>query len=432
MSSPNFNPRQLDLNEEFLAAFNLMEHTTDCAFITGKAGTGKSTLLKYFRATTKKNVVVVAPTGVAAINVEGQTIHSFFRFPPRLITPQGVPRLRHAKIFKKMDVLIIDEVSMVRADLLDGIDASLRINRNNSQPFGGVQVILFGDMYQLAPIVREEDLRQYIQENYGSPYFFNAKAFKAVNFQSVELQTVYRQPEAEFVSLLNKFRMNTMDADDLDLINSRVTAGSPGSGEEGVLTLTSTNAIAEKMNKTRLAALPSRMFEYEAQVSGDFEESLFPTQPLLALKVGGQVMFLRNDPLKRWVNGTLGQVSYLSANCVKVTADGTEHEIEPVSWEKIKYRYDEESKKIEAQVTGTFKQFPLKLAWAVTIHKAQGQTFDRVRIDLGHGAFAHGQVYVALSRCRTLKGITLKRSLTRRDVIFDEGMLDFKKSLAVD
>lgn len=431
MSDPNFNPRELDLNEEFLAAFELMEHTTDSAFITGKAGTGKSTLLKYFKSVTNKNVVIVAPTGVAAINVEGQTIHSFFRFPPRLIIPEDIPRLRNAKIFKEIDVLIIDEVSMVRADLLDGIDASLRINRNSREPFGGVQVILFGDMFQLPPIVREEDMKQYFRENYGSPYFFNAKVFKKINFASIELHTVYRQPEAHFVSLLNKIRMNTMTEEDLELINSRVAAQSQ-SDQDGVLTLTSTNAIADKMNNARLAQLTSRLFEYEADISGDFEETIFPTQPLLRLKVGAQVMFLRNDSLKRWVNGTIGKVSYLSSNCIKVAIGETEHEVQLGSWEKIKYRYEEESKKIETEIMGTFKQFPLKLAWAITIHKSQGQTFDRVMIDLGHGAFAHGQAYVALSRCRTLEGITLKRVLTARDIIFDEQVLGFKNNFIFD
>ena len=428
MPTPNFNPKELDLNEEFLAAFELMEHTTESAFITGKAGTGKSTLLKYFRTVTNKNAVVVAPTGVAAINIEGQTIHSFFRFPPRLIIPEEVRRSENSKLLKKMDILIIDEVSMVRADLLDGIDASLRINRNNSEPFGGVQVILFGDMFQLPPVVRE-DIKEYLSENYDSPYFFSAKVFKKVDFKQIELQTVYRQPEAKFVSLLNKIRMNTMTEEDLELINSRVAAGRE---EDGVLTLTTTNAIAEEINMTRLLSIKSRLFEYKAAVSGDFDEAVFPTQPVLQLKVGAQVMFLRNDPLKRWVNGTLGKVSYLSKTCIKVRIGNFEHEVTLGSWEKIKYYYDEETKKIEAKVTGTFKQFPLKLAWAITIHKAQGQTFDRVMIDLGASAFAHGQAYVALSRCRTLEGVTLKRRLAPHDIIFDTQVLGFQNQFMLD
>ena len=439
MPVPNFNPKELDLNEEFLAAFQLMEHTTESAFITGKAGTGKSTLLKYFKTATHKNVVIVAPTGVAAINIEGQTIHSFFRFPPRLIIPEDVRKSYNAKILKKMDVLIIDEVSMVRADLLDGIDASLRVNRNSREPFGGVQVILFGDMFQLPPVVRE-DIKQYLSENYDSPYFFSAKVFAKMDFKTIELHTVYRQPEAKFVSLLNKIRMNTMTEEDLDLINSRVAPQTPESGEDSVLTLTTTNAIAERMNSTRLGAIKSPLFTYKADISGDFEETVFPTQPLLLLKVGAQVMFLRNDPQKRWVNGTLGKVSYLSKHSIKVTVGdferaqehALEHEVQLGSWEKIKYYYDEENKRIDAKVTGTFKQFPLKLAWAITIHKSQGQTFDRVMIDLGHGAFAHGQAYVALSRCRTLEGITLKRRLAPRDIIFDEQVLGFKNNFVFD
>ncbi len=421
-------PENLDLNREFLGAFEAMERTNECIFVTGKAGTGKSTLLKYFKANTSKNAVILAPTGVAAVNVGGQTIHSFFKFPPRIIQPGTVRKKRGRKLIKEIDTVVIDEVSMVRADLMDGIDYALRLNRDAPDvPFGGAQVIFFGDLFQLPPVV-EPEAAGILEREYGSPYFFQARAFRKVKPRYIELTRVYRQADDRFLNILNRIRDGRHDEEDLAVLNSRMQRGTDG-GDEGCIVLTSTNRQAAMINERRLAGLPGETHDFKCAVNKDFDEKSFPTEPLLKLKPGAQVIMLRNDPDRRWVNGTIAEVAELSQETVTVRINGQPHDVERAKWERIEYEYNAAKDKIEERVAGTFEQFPLKLAWAITIHKSQGQTFDKVVIDLGYGAFTHGQVYVALSRCTSLEGITLKKRIFDGDIIFDERIYEFRRRL---
>jgi ATP-dependent DNA helicase PIF1 len=418
-------PKNLDLNSEFKAAFEAMEYTSDNLFITGKAGTGKSTLLKYFKANTGKKIVVLAPTGVAAINIGGQTIHSFFKFPPRLIQRDTIRRRRNTDIIEKLDAVIIDEVSMVRADLMDGIDYALRLNRHQmKKPFGGAQVIFFGDLFQLPPVV-EDSIKAILEEQYATPYFFSAKVFNNSHLRHIELTKIYRQSDRKFIELLNRFRNKEHTDQDIDLLNMQFSSSMPNANNTTVI-LTTTNSIAGEVNKKRLARLPGKAHSYEADLEGQIEESAFPTNACLELKKGAQVILLKNDPNKQWVNGTIATIASLSHSAIMVDIDGEICEVPRVKWQKIEYSYNEEEDKIEENIVGAFAQYPLKLAWAITIHKSQGQTFDKIIVDLGYGAFTHGQVYVALSRCTSLEGITLKRPLVHRDIIFDKRVHDFK------
>ncbi|NTU99336.1 AAA family ATPase [Candidatus Falkowbacteria bacterium] len=397
-----------------------METTNKCAYITGKAGTGKSTLLTYFRQNTTKNVIVLAPTGIAAINVEGSTIHSFFRFEPKLVEKENIQRdFTRQDLFSKIDMIVIDEISMVRADLLDGIDHSLRLNRKSDIPFGGVQMVFFGDLYQLPPVVVGKDLTEYFEEHYGGPFFFNAKVFDDLSFEYIELQTIFRQKDEHFKNILNCIRENRVTAKELSLLNARFNPAHSPDSTNVCLTLATTNKIAEDVNQEHMNSLPSKEYFYPAVITGKFDKTSYPTEPKLFLKKGAQIMMLKNDSQKRWVNGTLGLVSELTEDDVTVEVDGTNYLIEKASWEVIEYQYNKEEKKIEAIVTGSFTQYPVKLAWAITIHKSQGQTFDNVVIDLGRGAFTHGQTYVALSRCTSLEGITLKTLIRQKDIILD-------------
>ena len=416
---------QIDLNAEFRHTIDLIEQDCPCLFLTGKAGTGKSTLLHYMRETTTKVTAVLAPTGVAALNVGGQTIHSFFRFPPTLIDPGSLRKRRSAKLFQKLETLIIDEVSMVRADVMDGIDTALRLHRNAIHtPFGGVQIILCGDLFQLPPIVRERDMQTFFDQQYGGPYFFCAKVFEDLQPCSVELTTIYRQHDEDFIYVLNKIRENNVDAELLGLLNARVRRGGEPPQDSSFITLTATNQAAFRKNQACLERLAERSHTYPAEVSGQFEESIFPTEELLELKPGAQVMLIRNDPYKRWVNGSIGRISSLTDTKVWVEIRGTVYELEPEAWHNIRYRYNQETNRIEEEEVGSFTQYPLRLAWAITIHKSQGQTFDKVLIDLGRGAFAHGQTYVALSRCTSLEGLVFSRPVTPRDIVFDERVYD--------
>ncbi|MDD5775762.1 MAG: DEAD/DEAH box helicase [Candidatus Omnitrophica bacterium] len=412
-------PADFELSLEFARAFDLMERTDQCILVTGKAGTGKSTLLQYFLENTAKQKVVLAPTGVAAINVNGQTVHSFFGFPPKFIHKNSIRRRRSRTLIRRIDTVIIDEVSMVRADLMDGIDNALRINRGRVDvPFGGAQMIFFGDLFQLAPIVGREEAAVYA-EHYPTPYFFSANVFKEVMPSRIELTRIFRQADGRFIGLLNNIRNNEYDERDFALLNSRVDRNT-GDRFDQCVTLTATNRDAGAINQRRLARLAGRHFEYTADVRDDFDESLYPTDPVLKLKVGAQVMMLKNDQQKRWVNGSIGVIKALIGSAVCVEIDGKVHEVCPAEWQKIVYEYNKAEDRIDEKIVGTFTQYPLKLAWAITIHKSQGQTFDNVVIDLGAGAFTHGQVYVALSRCKALEGITLKRPITARDIVFDE------------
>jgi ATP-dependent DNA helicase PIF1 len=420
-------PPDFDYNREFKKAFNLMENTSKHIFITGKAGTGKSTLLEYFRANTNKKIVVLAPTGVSAIKIRGQTIHSFFNFPPRLIQREHIKKLRNKRTVKHIDTVMIDEASMLRADLLDAIDYSLRLNRSKDLPFGGVQLIIFGDLFQLPPVV-ESDAQELMDSLYQSPYFFSAKILQDIDLDYIELKKIYRQRDSDFIELLNKIRLNKTKKSDLDFLNSRLDYNKE-SGSRGLVTLTTTNNQAKNINIDRLDKLSSKEYSYNADISLKFKESSYPVEAELRLKKGAQVMLVRNDPLKRWVNGTIAEVAALTYSSIKVAIEDEVFDIPRVSWEKIEYKYNSVDDRIEEEVVGSFKQYPLKLAWAITIHKSQGQTFDDVIIDMGFGAFAHGQTYVALSRCRTLGGIALKRPIEKSDIIFDDRVYNFQKSL---
>ena len=419
-------PADFIFTPEFSHTFDQLEHTSQHFYITGNAGTGKSTLLHYFKENTKKKIVVLAPTGIAAINIGGATIHSFFRFPFHFITPNDIKHMRDKeKLFSTLETLVIDEVSMVRADLMDAIDLSLRVNRKRmAEPFGGVQVVLIGDLYQLPPII-DQELEEYFADHYETPYFFSAKVFKETRLQTIELQTVFRQTDPAFIHLLNKVRNNALQVSDLEALNKRHHPSCKFDEHDLAITLTSTNALASTMNLQRLMALHSCEFAYDADVQGDFDTKSFPTENKLRLKQGAQIMMVKNDPNKRWVNGSLGIIKRLTHETIEVSFGDVVHEVEPVTWEKLEYEYDRENNMIEPFVNGSFKQFPIKLAWAITIHKSQGKTFEKVVIDLGRGAFAHGQAYVALSRCRSLNGIYLQSPLRYRDIILDPRVQDF-------
>jgi len=429
---------ELDLeNIEFQTALDLIQETNQSFFLTGKAGTGKSTFLKHIVETTSKNYVVVAPTGIAAVNVGGVTIHSFFQFPLRPLLPEDEDiklfwkNSEKRKIITAMDTLIIDEVSMVRADLIDGIDYSLRRNGGNPNlPFGGKQIVFVGDIFQLEPVtIRNSGEQKIVNEIYGSAYFYNAKVFERVNLFTVELQKVYRQTDPQFISLLDKVRVKETMQADIDRINSRVFSEIELKKKEFAITLTTKNDLADRVNSIKLAELKTNPFSYTAEISGEFEESKYPTEPELILKEGAQVIFIKNDTDKRWVNGTIGQVDELTDAEIKIKLkDGSVHSVEKRVWENIKYQYNKEQKKIEQEIVGTFKQYPLKLAWAITIHKSQGLTFDRVVIDFGDGTFASGQAYVALSRATTFEGLFLKQKMHTTDIYIDEEIKDFAKS----
>ena len=421
-------------NKEFSQAIELIEQTNQSFFLTGKAGTGKSTLLKNIIENAKKNYVVVAPTGIAAVNVGGMTIHSFFQFPMRPLLPEDQDirifwnNSPKRKVIAELDTLIIDEVSMVRADIMDGIDYSLRRNGGNpSLPFGGKQVIFVGDIFQLEPVtIRNTGDQRIINEFYGTAYFYNAKVFKNFELFTVELLKVYRQSDPIFVELLDKVRTKEATSYDLELFNSRVFSADELGRMDFAMTLTTTNDLAETENRKQLEGLNSTAFSFLAEVSGDYDESRYPTDPNLTLKVGAQIVFFKNDNERRWVNGTIGQISELTESSIKVKmADNTIQSVDKRQWENIKYQYNSEKKKIEQEIVGTFIQFPLKLAWAITIHKSQGLTFDKVVIDLGNGTFASGQAYVALSRARSIEGLFLKRKMFTTDIQVDDEIKEF-------
>jgi ATP-dependent exoDNAse (exonuclease V) alpha subunit len=414
-------PDNFELTPELSRAFDLMENSGEHLYITGKAGTGKSTLLQYFKQQTGKKVVTLAPTGLAAINVGGATIHSFFHFPHHLITKDKIHRLRGQQaLFDALETVIIDEVSMVRADVMDGIDHSLRINRGRLNiPFGGVQVILIGDLCQLPPIV-ERELAGYFKDTYSGPFFFSADIIKEINPEVIELQKVFRQNDPEFVDLLNKIRHKRINPSDLRKLNERHGKYPVSDRSRLAITLTSTNAQASEINLSHLDSLDNHEYVFDAIVQDDFDEKSYPADKQLCLKRGAQVMMVKNDPNKRWVNGTLGVIRRVSDDLVEVSfPGGAAAAVEPLTWEKIGYQYDKENGRIEPVVTGSFTQYPIKLAWAITIHKSQGKTFDEVIIDFGNGAFAHGQAYVALSRCRSFEGIHLKTPIRHSDIILD-------------
>ena len=425
----------LVLDKAFQDILQELESRKDHFFITGKAGTGKSTLLQLFRKTTHKKVVVLSPTGISALNVQGQTIHSFFLFPPKLLQPHELyVNKRLIGLLKAVETIIIDEVSMVRADIMDAVDISLRMHRRNNEPFGGIQMLLFGDLFQLPPVVSSAEEKIFFQTNYPSPYFFDAHVFqREVELRMIELTKVYRQRERFFVNLLDAIRTRQIDYEELDALNERYLPDEVI--EEPYLTLCSTNAAAQTINPERLSQLDTQAWFYSGEVKGDFNPKLFPTEYKLELKTNCQVMLLRNDPEKRFVNGTLGKIVSLEEDKVFISInkdDGQPEifELPRMTWEINKYTLGvDQAQPVKAEVIGSFTQYPVRLAWAVTIHKSQGMTYDRVAIDLGKGAFEHGQTYVALSRCRTLHGVFLKRKLTPRDILVDERIVEYYETM---
>ena len=420
----------LELNKEFQYALDLLEKTKESIFITGRAGTGKSTLLQLFRNTTRKKVAVLAPTGVAALNVQGQTIHSFFGFPAKPLARHEITRRKNRKLYARIDVLIIDEISMVRADLLDSINYFLQINRGNPAPFGGVQVAFFGDLFQLPPVVATMAERELFSTVYESPYFFSAKVFdNGFEMDRLELKETYRQESLHFIRLLDAVRLNQIDYDELEDLNERHLPDFES--EDYYITLSSRNSIVNQINETELRRLTTDTYTFLASTTGNFNPKVFPTEPALKLKLGAQVMFVKNDPQRRFVNGTIGKVIKLNDDLITVLIekeDGQKKyiDLEKLTWEMMKHQVNEkEDGKIDTEVIGTYTQYPVKLAWAITIHKSQGKTFDKVIINMGKGAFEHGQTYVALSRCRTLEGIVLQKPLRPQDIMVDDRVVEF-------
>ena len=395
-------------------------------FLTGRAGTGKTTMLRKFLAGAGEKAIVLAPTGVAAMNAGGQTIHSFFKFPPRLIEPTDIKRLRSTRLVKAIDTMIIDEISMVRSDMLDAIDKSLKLNRASKRPFGGVRMILSGDLHQLPPVVSGQET-PILRERYGGSYFFNAPAFKDAEFSLLALKHVFRQAEPRFLALLGALRTGRVTPNDEAVLRGLVSSKSAVEASETHVVLTPNNANAYRINQARLEGLNTRSQIFEADVRGQFEEKAFPTEADLELKEGARVMLIKNDPEGRWVNGTLATVVGFSGSRVIVEIDDHVYEIEPTAWEKYRYELDPETKKVKREVVGTFKQMPLRLAYAVTIHKAQGLTLDKVFIDFDSGMFAHGQAYVAFSRARSLDGLSISRELRPRDLVLDRDAFAFGK-----
>ncbi|MEJ5102328.1 AAA family ATPase [Chryseobacterium sp. MYb328] len=424
----------------------LLEHTNRSVFLTGKAGTGKTTFLNNFVKTTRKKHIIVAPTGIAAINAGGVTIHSLFAIPSRTFVPTTEPvdpnlamninelfphfkyRKEKLDLFREIELIIIDEVSMLRADLLDMIDHSLRRVRRNQLPFGGVQLLLIGDLYQLPPVVRD-DSEKILSKFYETPFFFSAKALYNVRLITVELTTVYRQQDEEFLEILNAVRNADFHELDFEKLNSRYNPDFEPENET-YIHLCSHNRIADHINQKKLSELEEESLFYKASVIGEFKETQYPMEETLELKVGSQIMFIRNDssPEKNFYNGKLAEISYLDEDIIKVVLDESKKEIIVTTevWEQKRYTLDSE-KNIKTEVLGSFEQYPIRLAWAVTIHKSQGLTFDRVIIDAGR-SFASGQVYVALSRCRTLNGIVLKSEISQNAIFKDRRIEDFQDS----
>jgi len=421
----------IEINPQFQMALDVIETTSDCLFLTGKAGTGKSTLLTLCRSQSQKFMVVLAPTGVAALNVRGETIHSFFKFKPNITVEAAIKNAQSRKnttLFKQIDALIIDEISMVRADLLDCIDAFLKTVLKSDKPFGGKQMIFIGDLYQLSPVVTYSE-QSYFQEVYKSPYFFSSHVFKdpTLKMNFIELEKIYRQNDDAFIDILNAVRNRTPTDDHLALLNRRVVPAQSFPHKQAIY-LTSTNADADAINTQRLNQLAAPSATFTATIGGNFDEKVVPTEKTLLLKVGAQIMFLNNDAQGQWVNGTLGDIKAISLaeKTVQVQIqDGPVVTVKPHKWDLYKYVYDAKAKTLSQESSGSFTQFPLKLAWAITIHKSQGKTFDRVLIDLGRGAFASGQVYVALSRCRTLEGIELRKPLYKSQIMMDSRVVHF-------
>ena len=429
-------------NKEFQDALNLIQYTRQSVFLTGKAGTGKSTFLRYICEHTKKKHVVLAPTGIAAINAGGSTLHSFFKLPFYPLLPDNpdfsLQRGRiheffkytkpHRKLLEELELIIIDEISMVRADIIDAVDRILRVySRNLREPFGGKQILLVGDVFQVEPVVKGDE-REILNRFYPTPYFFSARVFNQIDLVSIELQKVYRQTDATFVGVLDHIRNNTVGATDLQLLNTRYGTQIEESEADMYITLATRRDNVDHINDKKLAELPGEPVTFSGEITGDFPESSLPTSQELVLKPGAQIIFIKNDFDRRWVNGTIGIISGFDPfeeTLYVITDDGKECDVKRESWRNIRYKYNEEKKQIEEEELGTFTQYPIRLAWAITIHKSQGLTFSRAVIDFTGGVFAGGQAYVALSRCTSLEGIQLKKPVSRADVFVRPEIIGF-------
>lgn len=427
---------------EFQNALQLIQYTHQSIFLTGKAGTGKSTFLKYVCATTKKKYVVLAPTGVAAVNAGGVTIHSFFKMPFRPILPDDED-LRGSKIYdflkypkdkqkliEKTELIIVDEVSMVRADMIDFMDKVLRVfSKNMREPFGGKQMLFIGDIFQLEPVVTADE-RKILSLFYPNNFFFSAKVFSYFSLVTIELAKVYRQKDPMFVQILDNIRVNKATDNDLTCLNQNYSAESDKQEEDFVITLATKRDVVDFINQRRLDEIEKPSYVYEGIIEGEFPENALPTQKSLTLKEGAQVIFIKNDLDRRWCNGSVGIISRITddRNIFVVLENGEEYCLEENIWNNIRYIYDEKQKKIIEEQLGSFKQLPVRLAWAITIHKSQGLTFDRVAVDLTGGVFTGGQVYVALSRCRSLAGLKLKKKIQRSDIFVNNDVVKFSES----
>ena len=435
---------QLDTNnKEFQDALQLITHTRQSVFLTGKAGTGKSTFLKYICNHTKKKYVVLAPTGIAAINAGGVTLHSFFKLPFRPMLPDDPDlSLSHGRIFEffkypkekrkiiaEGDLIIIDEISMVRADIIDCVDRILRVYSGNMRlPFGGKQLLFVGDVFQLEPVV-PSDQKEILSLFYASPFFFSARVFKDINLVPIELQKVYRQTDSVFINILDRIRNNAARKQELDTLNGRYFPSFEPQNEDMYITLATRRDQVDFINEKKLAELPGEEYVSVGKIEGDFPESSLPTQLNLSIKEQAQVIFIDNDYERRWVNGTIGMVSGIdeNGNVYVLLESGVEHLVEPTSWRNYKYKYNEKEKRIEEEIVGTFEQLPIRLAWAITVHKSQGLTFSRVVVDLTGGVFAGGQTYVALSRCTSLEGLVLKSKISSRDIFIRKEIVEFSQ-----
>lgn len=424
----------ITITEEYLKVKGLLEAGCQIVFVSGKAGTGKSTLIQYLRHSYKSNIVVVAPTGVAALNVNGVTLHSYFQLPPRIVSDTDIKEVRDRRLYTRLDLLIVDEISMVRADVIDAMDSFLKLNgRDGNLPFGGTQMLFVGDLFQLPPVVTKQEEKVLDERGYSSEFFFSAKSLEQCQIGAVELTQIFRQRDPEFANMLNSIR----EARNLkEVIPSINESCKPSDDTNSIITLTCTNAVADQINISEQEKLSGTPKTYHGELSGKFvvEEERLPAPLNLELKIGAQVMFTKNDEMKRWVNGSLGRVVEMFDDYVKVElisdTKGIVLDVQKVEWESYKYEYNKIFDRIMPIVSGKYVQFPLMLAWGVTIHKSQGKTLERVRVDLGSGAFASGQVYVALSRCRSLSDISLTRPIKISEVKCDPVILRFNQALS--